>query len=124
MKKVLIVAGATVVVLLAVVGVLAILAELKSPEGEVRQPVVFRIVAPEATAVFVTGSFNAWRTVEHRLERKANGIWETTVPIAPGRYEYKFVVDSVWVHDMTNPVKVPAPLPFVGYNSVLEVRAK
>jgi 1,4-alpha-glucan branching enzyme len=86
-----------------------------------KQTVVFRIYAPEARSVFVSGSFNGWQTVEHRLERKEGGLWETSVPIAPGRYEYKFVVDSSWMPDPTNPMKVPVPLPFTGYNSVLEV---
>jgi 1,4-alpha-glucan branching enzyme len=86
-------------------------------------PVVFSIHAPEAKTVFVCGGFNSWKTIEFLLEKKENGDWETTIPIPPGRYEYKFVVDSVWVCDPNNPVKVPVPMPGTGYNSVLEVKS-
>ena len=27
------------------------------------------------------------------------GTWETTVELAPGRYQYKFVVDGQWIPD-------------------------
>jgi hypothetical protein len=86
-----------------------------------KQQIVFRISAPEARFVFVAGSFNGWQTVEYRLKKNSTGVWETSIPIAPGRYEYKFVVDSTWVPDPANPIKVPVPLPFTGYNSFLEV---
>jgi hypothetical protein len=85
-------------------------------------PITFRIHAPHARTVFVAGSFNSWHTVEYLLEKSPEGTWTTTIPIAPGRYEYKFIVDTVWVHDVDNPVKVPVFLPYTGYNSVLEVK--
>jgi 1,4-alpha-glucan branching enzyme len=87
-----------------------------------RVPVHFRIHAPRAKTVFVAGSFNSWQTVEHLMEKSDQGTWTATISIAPGRYEYKFLVDTVWVLDADNPVKVPVPLPYGGYNSVLEVK--
>jgi len=114
-------------VLLALVAAAAIYVLMEKSDRaatseSLKQPVTFRIHAPDAKAVFVTGSFNAWKTVEFLLEKKDGGMWETTIPIAPGRYEYKFVVDSVWMYDPGNPIKVPVPLPYTGYNSVLEVK--
>lgn len=32
-----------------------------------------------------------------------NGAWEAQVDLAPGEYQYKFVVDGVWIPDPENP---------------------
>jgi 1,4-alpha-glucan branching enzyme len=122
MRKIFLVAAFLGAAILASLITYMLVREEGKVPGGARQPVTFRIHAPEAKTVFVAGSFNAWQTVEYRLEKKEGGFWETTVPIAPGRYEYKFLVDTVWVCDADNPIKVPAPLPYTGYNSVLEVR--
>ncbi|MDK9700184.1 MAG: hypothetical protein OEM52_08575, partial [bacterium] len=35
-----------------------------------------------------------------------NGIWEAVMTLAPGKYQYKFVVDGIsWIADPTNPAK-------------------
>lgn len=53
--------------------------------------------APEAKAVFVAGTFNDWKPdvapLHHHLPK---GEWTGTVPLPPGRHEYKFVVDGQW----------------------------
>lgn len=121
MKKILIIIGSALVVLLAIVGILAIVVKINEAPNPQKYPIVFKIHAPEAHSVFVTGSFNGWQKVEYRLEKKDEGNWEVKIPIARGRYEYKFIVDSLWTHDVDNPIKVPIMLPYSGYNSVLEV---
>lgn len=86
-----------------------------SPTVEIRaasagtKPVVFRLVAPAATSVFLGGSFNDFNGVRHPLVRGADGVWETTVPLAPGQHLYKFKVDGEWVLDPANPERSPAP---------------
>jgi 1,4-alpha-glucan branching enzyme len=55
----------------------------------------FSCHAPKAKAVFVAGSFNDWRPDVTRLHSE-NGLWSGTLPLAPGHYEYKFVVDGQW----------------------------
>jgi hypothetical protein len=126
MKKSICIVGIIAVVFLASVIIYLVITKCYrgGDSASSKVPVVFRIYAPDAKSVFVTGSFNSWKTVEFLLEKKSDGIWESTIPIAPGRYEYKFVVDSTWVHDPNNPIKVPVTLPYVGYNSVLEVKSK
>jgi hypothetical protein len=125
MKKNLVIAGLAIVALLE--SVFIAVAILKpSNEGSSDspgEPVVFRIHAPSAKSVFVTGSFNSWKAVEYRLDKGEGGMWEATVLLAPGRYEYKFIVDTAWVCDPGNPIRVPVQLPFTGYNSFLEVRS-
>jgi len=86
-------------------------------------PVTFAISAPEAKAVFVTGSFNAWNITQHLMQKQPDGRWTLTLPFTPGRYEYKFVVDGEWVIDPANPIKVPVLAPATGHNSVLDVPA-
>ena len=84
--------------------------------------VVFRTYAPDANSVIVSGNFNAWQTNQLYLQKQVNGFWEIGISLSPGRYEYKFLVDSEWVHDKLNPVKVPVPAPFWGYNSIIVVK--
>ncbi|GAB4377132.1 MAG: hypothetical protein Kow0042_24400 [Calditrichia bacterium] len=66
------------------------------------------------------GSFNSWNRESLRLKDPDNdGIFEITVPLEPGRYEYKYWVDGEEILDPENPLKVPNP--FGSYNSLLEV---
>jgi 1,4-alpha-glucan branching enzyme len=52
--------------------------------------------APQASSVFVAGTFNDWHPEATPLQRDAEGNWSVTVPLAPGRYEFKFFVDGQW----------------------------
>ncbi len=59
--------------------------------------VEFSCHAPKAQAVFVAGTFNDWKEDATPLhDHQPNGKWTGTVPLSPGRYEYKFVVDGQW----------------------------
>lgn len=60
-------------------------------------PVEFSCHAPEATTVFVAGTFNNWRPDATPLRRHTStGNWTGTLPLPPGRHEYKFVIDGQW----------------------------
>jgi len=59
----------------------------------------FTLNAPEAKRVVVTGTFCDWRTDLHQLKKNKAGLWETTLPLVPGRHEYRFLVDGVWRND-------------------------
>lgn len=54
-----------------------------------------------AREVYLAGSFNDWRPEELALE-KAEGGWFIPYVLAPGNYEYKFVVDGQWILDPAN----------------------
>jgi len=85
--------------------------------------VVFRFQDPQASTVYVVGEFNNWTpNQEARLERNAEGIFETRIALEPGIYQYRFIVDGRWVEDPDNPRTAPAP--FGGVNSVLEVKGR
>lgn len=61
------------------------------------KPVEFSCHAPEAKAVFVAGTFNDWKPDAAPLHNHLpNNKWIVTLPLPPGRYEYKFVVDGHW----------------------------
>jgi 1,4-alpha-glucan branching enzyme len=52
--------------------------------------VAFRVWAPNAEAVFVTGSFNNWSNDSHPMTSEHNGYWFTNVPEAAVGNEYRF----------------------------------
>ena len=64
------------------------------------------------------GQFNSWdRNSLPMSDEDGNGIYKISVPLDPGRYEYKFYVDGAELIDPRNPVKVPNGLG--DYNSVI-----
>ncbi|MCF8036171.1 MAG: glycogen-binding domain-containing protein [Desulfobacteraceae bacterium] len=83
--------------------------------------VVFRLTAPDAAAVCVSGDFNNWDEHRHLLKRKPGGFWEKTVMLPPGRYEYKFRVDGSWQIDPANGLSCENI--YGSRNSVIEVDA-
>lgn len=61
------------------------------------KPVKFSCHAPRAKEVFVAGTFNDWKPDASPLHNHLpNGKWIGTLPLPPGRHEYKFVVDGQW----------------------------
>ena len=59
----------------------------------------FTFIDSTARSVAVVGSFNGWDTSKNVLTRSAEGVWSTSIMLAPGRYEYQLVVDGKWVAD-------------------------
>jgi len=54
--------------------------------------VLFRVWAPNASAVSVIGSFNKWSETDNALTAEGNGYWATRVTAAKVGDEYKFVI--------------------------------
>lgn len=82
--------------------------------------VSFVLKKPAARQVSLCGQFNAWSPDAGPMTRHADGRWEAIVALAPGRYEYKFLVDGEWLHDPV--VRETVPNGFGSFNSVIEVR--
>lgn len=55
--------------------------------------------APQAKEVFLMGDFNQWDAKSHPMIANQEGIWEKTLMLYPGRYEYKFLQDGQWQID-------------------------
>ena len=56
--------------------------------------VAFRVWAPNAEAVFVTGGFNDWSEDGAPMSREADGTWYRDVPEAKPGDEYRFLIRS------------------------------
>lgn len=71
----------------------------------VSEGVRFSYSAPAAKSVSIAGSFNHWNPDHDRLRGPSEeGIWTIVLPLSPGRYEYRFVVNGKeWVLDPSVP---------------------
>jgi glycosidase len=55
----------------------------------------------DVSSVSVAGSFNGWNRTSHPMERRADGVWSTSIPLSAGVHYYKFVVNSeIWLEDV------------------------
>jgi hypothetical protein len=81
--------------------ILALRTRPAPPAVPTERPVAFVIYAPEAQRVSLAGDFNDWSTTATPLKPAgASGAWVVTVPLAPGRYRYAFVVNGrQWLTD-------------------------
>lgn len=77
-----------------------------SPDIHEDRTVTFRIKAPGAEAVSVSGSLNgddAFANITYELEKGEDGIWSFTTPALPSElYRYHFTVDGVRTVDPAN----------------------
>lgn len=100
----------------------------RPPAKESSKGTEFVCYAPEATAVYLAGTFNDWSPEATSMSREKGGPWKVTVPLEPGHYEYKFLIDGQWFCG-TEQDDEPAllqrrervPNPFGSLNYVLEV---
>ncbi|NLZ05325.1 MAG: esterase family protein [Phycisphaerae bacterium] len=75
-----------------------------SPEVAADRHVTFRILAPKAEAVRLSGGDIPGVGQGAEMTKDPNGIWEVTLgPIGAGAYRYNFNVDGVSVIDPRNP---------------------
>lgn len=79
----------------------------------------FYFHAPNATAVYLAGTFNHWDPAHTLLHTDKRGHWRIEMVLPPGRHEYRFVVDGVWTDDPR--ARESATNEFGGTNSVLRI---
>jgi enterochelin esterase-like enzyme len=76
--------------------------QLVSPEVAADRRVTFRILAPKAETVKLSGDIH--NAGQSAFVKGTNGVWEMTLgPLDPGAYRYTFNVDGVTVNDSRNP---------------------
>ena len=63
--------------------------------------VTFTVHAEKGKAVYVAGQFNDWNPTAKKMAYKA-GVYTASVKLAPGDYQYKFVIDGTWCADPEN----------------------
>ena len=85
------------------------------PDGRV----TFRLIAPKADEVVLTGEF---LDGPRSFTRDGDGVWSVTVgPVAPEIYHYNFTIDGVRTIDPSNPQLKTGSTPST-ITSVLEIR--
>jgi enterochelin esterase-like enzyme len=78
-----------------------------SPEIKEDISVVFRLFAPKAESVTISGNWMTGWGASETLERNDTGLWTITVqPLKPEFYTYNFNVNGVKVIDPGNPLTV------------------
>ena len=62
--------------------------------------VVLTVQADPGSTVYLAGSFNDWNPNGLLMQDKdGNGLYSVSVTLAPGIYEYKFVINGIWTLD-------------------------
>ena len=93
----------------------------KKAANPAKKAVTFTVHAEKGKAVYLAGSFNEWSTTAKKMAYKTKaGIYSATVQLAPGEYQYKFVIDGTWCADPENVNAVPND--HGTFNSVITVK--
>ncbi len=65
-----------------------------------KQRVTFSVRAEPGSTVYLAGTFNNWDPTDKLMaDKKGDGLYTATLNLAPGTYEYKFVIDGTWCAD-------------------------
>jgi 1,4-alpha-glucan branching enzyme len=84
-----------------------------------KRTVRLELDVPKARSVYVVGTFNKWKPGATPLIWIGGTKWFKDLPLARGRYEYRFVVNGTWIDDPKGKAYVPNPQG--GRNAVLQV---
>jgi 1,4-alpha-glucan branching enzyme len=87
-----------------------------------KQKVTFSFAAPQAQTVLLAGDFTAWQEAAITMKKDKAGMWKKTIPLPPGRYQYRLLVDGQWQDDPNCPVRQPNQ--FGGQNCVCIVNGE
>jgi len=94
----------------------------KSPEILPDNRIVFRLFAPKAKEVSVTGVWMTDTNASEAMVKNDTGLWTLTLgPLKADYYGYKFIIDGVTVLDPNNP---GIRRDWLGYESILLVPGK
>jgi hypothetical protein len=88
------------------------------PNGSFKQ-IEFTLKSPSARSVKLAGDFTNWEKSPVEMMHLQDGVWSTVIPLEPGLYSYRFIVDGKWCEDPHS--NRQAPNPFGGSNSVIHV---
>ncbi len=95
------------------------LSEIEKEEEEQRV-VMFTVEAPVDADVQIAGDFNQWKPeVLDFTDSPGEPAWQKLITLSPGSYEYKYLVNGLWVLDPDNNKRTDNPLG--GTNSVIDV---
>jgi chromosome partitioning protein len=87
---------------------------------QVDDEVVFVCRFDEARKVLIAGDFNNWSPMSTPMHTNGKpGLWTMKLPLQPGRYRYRLVVDGQWMTDPNN--KYVETNQFGELNNIVEV---
>ena len=89
-------------------------------EKKTLRSVSFVLEETPGRRVALAGTFNEWKPERFLTDRNGDGVYRARLMLAPGEYQYKFVVDGEWRLDPANPNFVPND--FGSLNSILVVK--
>ena len=87
--------------------------------GKPKKRVEFKLIAPEAEQVVLSGTFNDWSESSDPMKKDKVGGWKKVKMLDQGTHEYKFIVDGRWILDAECDQTVPNH--FGSLNNVLKV---
>ena len=73
------------------------------------KPVTMTARFDQASEVILTGEFTKWTKTGVRMAKGADGLWKVSFSIAPGRYQYRLLVDGQWSDHAEAQQRVPNP---------------
>ena len=74
---------------------------LLTDKGLKQNPIPFAFPAPAARQVYLAGDFNNWDAKAAPMHKGSDGVWHLSMALKPGRHEYRFIADGVWLDDPT-----------------------
>lgn len=91
---------------------------LRKPKKSRRK--LFTLAAAACKSVQIAGDFNGWRPEPLLLKERPEGpLWQKTLALVPGSYQYKYLVDGQWLPDPANATTVANS--FGSINSLITV---
>ena len=76
-------------------------------------------LVPGARKVYLAGDFNHWDSQARRMAKAKDGTFRARMKLPPGKHEYKFVADGLWLNDPASDGQVANP--YGTLNSILRV---
>jgi 1,4-alpha-glucan branching enzyme len=97
----------------------ALIVQYSGPQ-KVEKGVLFTLKAAHNAKVRIVGDFNGWSAEQGEMNfTKAEEVWKRFVPLPPGQYHYKFIVNNEWISDPSNACQEENA--FGGKNSVIHI---
>lgn len=82
--------------------------------------VTFTATFPDADVVQLAGDFNNWQPEKTPMKKsRKDSLWKVKLPLKPGTYRYRLVVDGRWQQDPYNTATESNP--YGELNSVVQV---
>ncbi|MCS7033154.1 MAG: AAA family ATPase [Phycisphaerae bacterium] len=86
---------------------------------QIGSEVVFSVKNDQARNILIAGDFNNWMPQATPMVMVEPGTWRMKLPLRPGRYRYRLVIDGRWLTDPNN--RYVETNEFGELNNVIEV---